>query len=131
MAKSKVEVTRMNNLDTLIGAIQQTNQQFLKHVQKQVNSAMTLRNWIIGYRIFEYEQEGEDRAQYGERLLQKLAERLKNAGVKGLSFTNLKMFRQFYRVYPQLIDVAGNLMQISGFQRNEIGQAVTDQFKGY
>lgn len=149
MARSKNEVASMKNMDALIGAIQQTNQQFLKHVQKQVNSAMTLRNWIIGYRIFEYEQEGEDRAQYGERLLQKLAERLKGAGVKGLSFTNLLLFRKFYRVYPQMVDVAGSFMQISDIQYNEIyqsvsdkfkrdssqhkkiGQAVTDQFKGY
>lgn len=130
MAKTKNEITSMHNLDALVGAIQQTNQQFLKQVQKQINTALTLRNWIIGYRIFEYEQQGEDRAQYGERLLHKLAERLKGAGIKGASFTNLLLFRQFYRVYPQIIHVAGNFIKLSDYQLNTIYQSVTDKFEG-
>ena len=57
----------------------------------------------------EYEQHGQDRAEYGEKALPKLAETLRQQGVKGLSVTNLKLFRQFYTTYPA------------------IGQAVTDQ----
>lgn len=36
-----------------------------------VNQLMTLRNWVIGYYIVEYEQDGSDRAEYGSHLLKK------------------------------------------------------------
>ena len=72
-----------NNLELLTNAIDQTNQFFLRRVHKQVNVAMTLRNWIIGYHIVEYEQLGEDRAIYGKKVLENLSNRLKEKGIKG------------------------------------------------
>ncbi len=47
--------------------------------------ALTLRNWLIGYHIFEYEQHGSDRAQYGARLLETLAQDLRKRMGKGFS----------------------------------------------
>ena len=79
----------------MVIAIQQTNKLFLNQVQKQVNTALTICNWIIGYYILEYEQRGEDRAEYGERLFKNFAERLKKGGLKGLSFTALHLCKQF------------------------------------
>src|SRR5450755_3291758 len=79
--------------------IQEANRFFLDQVQKQVNTSLTLRNWIVGYYIVEYEQNG----QYGEQLFQKLAERLKRPGIKGLSFTTLHLCKQFYETYPQIL----------------------------
>lgn len=38
-----------------------------------VNRAVTVRNWCFGIFIVEYEQNGEDRAQYGERLIERLS----------------------------------------------------------
>ncbi|WP_394349587.1 DUF1016 N-terminal domain-containing protein [Adhaeribacter rhizoryzae] len=43
---------------------------------KAVNKMLTIRNWLIGFYIVEYEQNGEDRAQYGEKLLYTLAKEL-------------------------------------------------------
>jgi len=60
---------------------------------------MTIRNWLIGCYIVEFEQHGEDRAKYGEFLLLKVSE---NINIKGFSVTNLKLFRQFYFIYPQI-----------------------------
>lgn len=71
---------QVKNLELLATAIQKVNRFFTEKVQKQVNSALTLRNWIIGYYIVEYEQQGEDKAEYGERLYKKLAGRIKNIG---------------------------------------------------
>lgn len=45
-----------------------------------VNQFLTIRNWAIGCYIVEYEQEGGDRAKYGARLLQKLADELSIKG---------------------------------------------------
>ena len=66
-----------------------------------VNQFHTIRNWLIGMYIFEYEQHGQDRAEYGERLIRTLAERLVGHGIRGMSFTNLNLFRKFYRCFIQ------------------------------
>jgi len=104
-----------NNLEGLVNVIQRANKFFLDQVQKQVNTSLTLRNWIVGYYIVEYEQHGQDRAEYGEQLFQKLAERLKKAGIKGLSFTALHLCKQFYEAYPQILQaVTEELQSIDG-----------------
>jgi predicted nuclease of restriction endonuclease-like (RecB) superfamily len=69
---------------------------------KTVNQLLVVRNWLIGYYIVEYEQNGSDSVAYGQKILQKLAENLKKKGLKGFSFSNLKLYRQFYNTYPQL-----------------------------
>jgi predicted nuclease of restriction endonuclease-like (RecB) superfamily len=93
-----------------------------------VNVAFTLRNWIIGYYIYEYEQSGEDRAQYGEQVLKKLAERLKSMGLKGLSFSALYVCKQFYLAYPQIAKVASEHLQLTESQLNTIFQTVSGKF---
>ena len=55
-----------------------------------VNLALTARNWLIGYYIVEFEQNGEDRAAYGEQLLKKLELRL---NTKGLTERRFREFR--------------------------------------
>jgi hypothetical protein len=63
---------------------------------------LSLRNWLIGASIVEFEQAGEDRAQYGQRLIQTLAQSLGEVGCQGLSASNLKNFRQLALAYPGL-----------------------------
>ena len=71
-----------------------------------VNRFATIRNWLIGRYIVEYEQCGNDRAQYGARLLSNLVEQLK---ISGLNVTLLKNARRFYMQYPQLADAANSI----------------------
>ena len=73
-----------NTLDALTNTIQETNSYFLEKVQKQVNTALSLRNWLIGYYIVEYEQSGKDRAIYGLGLFKAIAKNLLNKGIKSL-----------------------------------------------
>ena len=61
----------------------------------------TMRNWLIGYYIVEFEQHGKDRAEYGSQLLKKLEERVNR---KGLNVTLFKNARNFYLLYPQMED---------------------------
>ena len=84
--------TLANQIDT----IQHTLQAQAAHA---VNLALTSRNWLIGYYIVEFEQNGEDRAAYGEQLLKKLESRL---NTKGLTARRFREFRQLYLAYPQL-----------------------------
>lgn len=66
---------------------------------KAVNQAATLRNWIIGGYIIEYEQNGSDRAQYGDNLLKSLEKRI---GQKGLNVTLFQISRLFYSNYQHV-----------------------------
>lgn len=72
------------------------------HARKTVDTALILRNWLFGCYLVEYEQNGEDRAEYGQRLLPETAQRLKQQGISGMSATNLRLFRQLYLTYPQI-----------------------------
>lgn len=79
-----------------ISTIQSTLQAQAAHA---VNLALTARNWLMGCYIVEFEQNGEDRAAYGEQLLKKLEKRL---NIKGLNERRFREFRRLYLVYPQL-----------------------------
>lgn len=98
--------------NALILNIEQTNHFFTQQTVRQVNTMLTLRNWLIGFYLAEYEQQGADRAVYGEKLLSKIAFSLKKKHLKGLSETNLKMFRQFYGVYPQISQTASDQFKL-------------------
>ncbi len=65
-----------------------------------MNRLLTIRNWLIGYYIVEFEQKGEDRAAYGTQLREKIAEKIK---IKGLTASELSRCRQFYYAYPQIL----------------------------
>jgi len=86
--------------ENLVATIEQTHQHFHQQAVKAVNVSLTVRNWLIGYYIVEFEQKGEDRAAYGARLLAKIAERCKN--IKGVDERSLRNFRKFYIQYAYL-----------------------------
>ncbi len=86
-------------LEKLISQIQSLDGTLKHEANKAVNRLLTMRNWLIGYYIVEYEQKGEDRAKYGDTVLQNIAAQIDQ---KGLSFRNLQLFRQFFLVYPSI-----------------------------
>ena len=90
------------DFDSLVSAIVDIHKQSQAFATKAVNVSLTVRNWLIGYRIVAFEQSGKDRAAYGERLLPALAERLSAAGLKRVDARELRRFRRFYGVYPQI-----------------------------
>ncbi len=65
-----------------------------------IHSQMVQAYWLLGKRIVEEEQEGKEKAQYGEALLKKLSIALSQDFGKGFSYSNLRNFRQFYLTYP-------------------------------
>ena len=72
---------------------------FAEQAAHAVNLSLTSRNWLMGCHIVEFEQNGEDRAQYGAKLLKRLEERLHT---KGLTERRFREFRRLYLVYTQL-----------------------------
>ena len=119
----------VNGINDLVHSIQHANKFFLDQTQRQVNTALTLRNWVIGYYIVEYEQKGADRAEYGERLIRNLSERLTKAGIKGLSHRNLLLFKQFYQTYSHLAPALETYTQLIDVKRFQIGQSLPDQLQ--
>ena len=66
---------------------------------RSVNAAMTAAYWLIGRRIVEFEQSGEERAEYGAALIDKLAEDLTVRFGRGFSLQNIYNMRLFYLSY--------------------------------
>lgn len=87
------------NFNGLVNEIREVSRLLQDNAARAVNQHVTARNWLIGYRIFHYEQHGEDRAAYGERILENLADRLHG---DGFSYRNLNLYRQFYLTFPEL-----------------------------
>lgn len=90
------------NFAGLVEAIRQVHKHCASQAGKAINVSLTLRNWVIGYYIFEYEQRGADRADYGERLLESLSDRLQDAGMSRVEPRELRRYRQFYLVYSRI-----------------------------
>lgn len=100
MEKTSNEI---RELGQLVSAIEAANTYFLGQVQKQVNTALTLRNWVIGRYIIEYEQKGEDRAQYGQQLFKEVSKTLRKIGLKSFGERNLYLCKDFYVAYPEIL----------------------------
>ena len=87
------------NFESLLGHINQVQDTLQAQAAHAVNLSLTARNWLVGYYIVEFEQEGEDRANYGENLLKNIAKRLNR---RGLGERRLYEFRLIYSTYPQI-----------------------------
>ena len=108
----------------LSDSIIQTHQSAQNTAIKAVNQMATLRNWLIGCYIVEYEQKGSDRAKYGDRLLKRLEDRVKT---KGLNLTLFKVARNFYLLYPQIGELLHFPIRPTASDKFEKGATLTHQ----
>lgn len=90
------QATPKLSFDLLVTAIGQVHAEMATQAGRAVNMSLTLRNWLIGFYIAEYEQQGSDRAQYGDRLLERLSHDLLKAGVVRAEERELRRYRQLY-----------------------------------
>jgi len=90
------------DFNALVRSIREVHEHLVAQAGRAVNLSLTLRNWAIGWYIREYEQYGTDRAAYGERLLERLAEQLRRKGMGRAEARELRRYRQFYLTYPQI-----------------------------
>lgn len=87
------------SFDHLSDVVTQLHDSAYSATVKAINRFATVRNYVIGFYIVEYEQHGSDRAKYGDRLLKRLAERVNKRGINETLLTNS---RKFYLTYPQI-----------------------------
>ena len=108
----------------LIDSIETTHHSLRKRAISSINQQLVIRNWLIGFYIVEFEQNGEDRAKYGDKLTLNISSDLTKKGMKGMSNRSIKDFRQFYKAYPQILQpLAAKLENLS------IGQPLAAQLK--
>jgi predicted nuclease of restriction endonuclease-like (RecB) superfamily len=88
--------------ELLISSIAEVHARTQAGAAGAVNRYLTLRNWFIGAYVVQFEQNGADRASYGQQLLLHLARDLKKRQIPGCSPEMLGRMRVFYRTYPQL-----------------------------
>lgn len=97
-AVQKISVDE-REFDGLVGKIQSATQALRQDALGIVNRSVTARAWLTGYYIVEFEQGGKARAEYGDGLLKRLADRLSD---KTITFESLKKNRRLYQVFPNL-----------------------------
>lgn len=103
------------NFGQLVGAIRQVHEELAAQASKAVNASLTLRNWMIGFYVEEYERQGVDRADYGDKLMDRLADSLTQQGVSRCDRREIYRYRQFYLTYPQIVEaVTPQLLSLVG-----------------
>ena len=126
----------------LASNIQLAHNALQNNAMRAVNQNITARNWLVGYWIVEFEQNGDDRAKYGEKLLATLAKTIK---IKGLGKSTLNLCRLFYKNYSdlgleigkylfsqqnqQIIQPLIGKLQITGSQYDRIFQTLSGKSK--
>ena len=115
------------NFESLVGHINQVQDVLQAQAAHAVNLSLTSRNWLVGYYIVEYEQHGEDRAKYGDNLINRLA---KDINRKGFEPRTLRLYRRIYLIYPQLGTEIGtylhnNSLGVLDASGNSIWQSAT------
>lgn len=115
------------NFESLVGRINQVQDVLQAQAAHAVKLALTARNWLVGYYIVEFEQHGEDRAKYGDKLINRLAKEINR---KGFETRSLHMYRRIYLIYPQLgteigVYLQNNCLGIPDASGNSIWQSAT------
>ena len=116
----KKEIT----FDELVKAVKVASEASQASALKAINRSLTMRNWLIGYYIVEFEQKGKERAQYGDKLLKQLEVKV---DISGMTVTTFKLSRSFYRLYPQMSALFVNPSYIP----ERIGATVSHQLQTF
>ncbi len=88
-----------------------------------MNQGLVLRNRLVGAYVVEFEQGGEDRAKYGDKLLERLAKDLARQGISGMGLSMLRTFRQFYQAYPQIRQSVPGFLPAQSIRQSLIGES--------
>ena len=87
------------DFNSLVMLCLQTHEEMKHQAARSVNTALVVRNWLIGWYVVEYEQCGADRAVYGASTLKRLSAALKKTVSRGFSVDSLEQIRRFYLAY--------------------------------
>lgn len=100
MKKNEAELVKIESIDTLYHDACRIIENARSNAVRSVDFCRVQMYWNLGRRIFEEEQQGKERADYGTYLIKNLSKRLKPDYGSGFSVRQLEQSRQFYRTYP-------------------------------
>ena len=100
MKKNEAELVKIESIDTLYQDTCQIIENARSNDVRSVDFCRVQMYWNIGKRIFEEEQQGKERADYGKYIIRNLSKRLTPEYGSGFSVRQLEQSRQFYRTYP-------------------------------
>jgi predicted nuclease of restriction endonuclease-like (RecB) superfamily len=100
-----------NNFQQLVEQISDIHVAMQRGAAYAVNQYLSVKNWLFGYYIVEFEQNGEDCAKYGEKLIDELSKSLKDKGIKSTNATYLRLYRKFYLTYSQIQPTVSVILQ--------------------
>lgn len=112
MAKKELAKIK-NDYDSILSELSELLEQSRRMTARSVNAIMTATYWEIGRRIVEVEQKGEERAEYGEEFLARLADDLSKRFGRGFKKSNLYQMRSFFLTYQNIFQtVSGKSRKI-------------------
>jgi len=129
-----MQILKAESFEQLALSLERMNEEFQRSAVSAINKHVTCRNWLNGFYIYHYEQNGSDRAKYGQKLLQNLSKKLH---IKGYSYSDLKLYRQFFLQYRHLLPAIADYMLVTPgigqsligqLGEGEIGQSLISQF---
>ena len=101
---SEKGLIEFNKSDDIVSDLKNIIDLSQKQAYQAVNTALVYRNWLIGYRIAEEELKGEDRAEFGAKIIKQLSKELTEIYGKGFDRSNLYHILKFYQMFPQIVD---------------------------
>ena len=102
-------LSNSNTYNSLIATIGEVLAQGKAYVLQTVNQGIVQTYWAIGKHIVEFEQAGNEKAEYGSALLKRLSQDLTQRYGKGFSMSNINKMRKLYLEYPILQTVSAKL----------------------
>ena len=100
MAKKEIKKGADTSLGDFVNEVKAIIDAARANAVRSVDFYRVQMYWAIGKRIFEKEQQGKKRAEYGKYLIRNLAKEIEPEYGSGFSERQLKFCRQFYKVYP-------------------------------
>lgn len=97
-------MNKFQKTENILNDVQNIIEVSQKEAYRAVNTILSQRNWLIGYRIAEEELAGEDRAEYGVEIIKKLSKELTDKYGKGYDRSNLYHCVRFYKAFPEIVD---------------------------
>ena len=96
-------MSRRFDFERLVELCRLTHEEARRSAVQAAERSLVVRNWLIGWYIVEYEQQGSDRAEYGAQTLENLSGALKSKIGRGFSVRSLEQYRRFYLQFEGLV----------------------------
>ena len=112
--------------DSFVSDLKSIANEARRQAYRAADHLLVVRNWLIGWRIFEKEQTGKERDEYSKKILELASQSLTQEFGKGFGLTSIKNMRSFYLTFSKL-QISQAMLDQFGIESNSIRQAALDE----